>query len=110
MSEAPKATNRRGEGSTALVPYMRPAFILTKMPVRAAHVPPAPYGLPPALADKLRPFAPPAAPRAKHVATFKDHRDNVWVFLNNPPANMFTDDLPSPLPRRLAISSRSSIA
>jgi enoyl-CoA hydratase/carnithine racemase/NAD(P)-dependent dehydrogenase (short-subunit alcohol dehydrogenase family)/acyl carrier protein len=53
---------------------------------------PAAYGLPPALAGKLRPFAPPAAPRAKHVATFKDHRDNIWVFLNNPPANMFTDE------------------
>jgi enoyl-CoA hydratase/carnithine racemase len=64
----------------------------SKMPVRAAPAPAAPYGLPPALADKLRSFAPPAAPRAKHVATFKDHRDNIWVFLNNPPANMFTDE------------------
>jgi enoyl-CoA hydratase/carnithine racemase/NAD(P)-dependent dehydrogenase (short-subunit alcohol dehydrogenase family)/acyl carrier protein len=53
---------------------------------------PAPSGLPPALAGKLRPFAPMAAPRAKHVATFKDHRENIWVFLNNPPANMFTDE------------------
>jgi enoyl-CoA hydratase/carnithine racemase/NAD(P)-dependent dehydrogenase (short-subunit alcohol dehydrogenase family)/acyl carrier protein/SAM-dependent methyltransferase len=52
----------------------------------------APTGLPPALAGKLRAFAPPAAPRAKHVATFKDERDNIWVFLNNPPANMFTDE------------------
>jgi enoyl-CoA hydratase/carnithine racemase/NAD(P)-dependent dehydrogenase (short-subunit alcohol dehydrogenase family) len=51
----------------------------------------AAHGLPPALADKLRPFAPPAAPRAKQVATFKDHRDHIWVFLNSPPANMFTD-------------------
>jgi enoyl-CoA hydratase/carnithine racemase/NAD(P)-dependent dehydrogenase (short-subunit alcohol dehydrogenase family)/acyl carrier protein/SAM-dependent methyltransferase len=49
-------------------------------------------GLPPALADKLRPFAPPAAPRTKHVATFKDHHDNIWVFLNRPPANMFTGE------------------
>ncbi len=64
----------------------------SKVPVRAAQVPAPRYGLPPALADKLRPFAAPAAPRAKHVATFKDHRDNVWVFLNNPPANMFTDE------------------
>jgi enoyl-CoA hydratase/carnithine racemase/NAD(P)-dependent dehydrogenase (short-subunit alcohol dehydrogenase family)/acyl carrier protein/SAM-dependent methyltransferase len=53
---------------------------------------PAPPGLPPALADTLRPFAPPAAPRAKHLATFTDHRDNIWVFLNNPPANMFTEE------------------
>jgi enoyl-CoA hydratase/carnithine racemase/SAM-dependent methyltransferase len=58
----------------------------------AAAPTPAPQGLPPALADKLRPFTPPAAPRAKHVATFKDHRDNIWVFLNNAPANMFTDE------------------
>lgn len=36
MSEAPKATSRRGEGSTALVPYMRPAFILSRVPARAA--------------------------------------------------------------------------
>jgi enoyl-CoA hydratase/carnithine racemase len=62
------------------------------MPVRAAQAPAAPHGVPPALADRLRPFAPPAAPRAKHVATFKDHRGNIWVFLNNPPANMFTDE------------------
>jgi enoyl-CoA hydratase/carnithine racemase/NAD(P)-dependent dehydrogenase (short-subunit alcohol dehydrogenase family)/acyl carrier protein len=63
-----------------------------KVPVRAAQGPATPFGLPPALADKLRPFAPPTAPRAKQVATFKDHRDNIWVFLNNPPANMFTDE------------------
>jgi enoyl-CoA hydratase/carnithine racemase/NAD(P)-dependent dehydrogenase (short-subunit alcohol dehydrogenase family) len=66
---------------------------VSKAPVRAAA--PAPttaYGLPPALADTLRPFSPPAAPRAKRVTTFKDHRGNVWVFLNNPPANMFTDE------------------
>jgi enoyl-CoA hydratase/carnithine racemase/NAD(P)-dependent dehydrogenase (short-subunit alcohol dehydrogenase family)/acyl carrier protein len=63
-----------------------------KVPVRAAQAPADRRGLPPALADTLRPFAPPAAPRAKHVATFKDHRDNIWVFLNNPPANMFTDE------------------
>src|SRR6185503_9288604 len=60
-------------------------------PVPSAQAP-APHGLPPALADKLRPFAPSAAPRAKHLATFRDHRDNIWVFLNNPPANMFTDE------------------
>jgi enoyl-CoA hydratase/carnithine racemase/NAD(P)-dependent dehydrogenase (short-subunit alcohol dehydrogenase family)/acyl carrier protein len=63
----------------------------SKRPAPSAHAP-APQGVPPVLADKLRPFAPPAAPRAKHVATFKDHRDNIWVFLNHPPANMFTDD------------------
>ena len=51
-----------------------------------------PHGLPPVLADKLSPFAPSATPRAKHIATFKDHRDNIWVFLNNAPANMFTDE------------------
>jgi enoyl-CoA hydratase/carnithine racemase len=48
--------------------------------------------LPPALARELRPFTLPAAPRAKHVVTFKDRRDNIWVFLNHPPANMFTDE------------------
>ena len=66
----------------------------SKAPVRAAatQAPTAAYGLPPALADKLRPFSPPAAPRAKRVTTFKDHRGNIWVFLNNPPANMFTDE------------------
>ena len=53
---------------------------------------PAPYGLPPALADKLRPFSPAAAPRAKYVTTFEDLHDNVWVFLNKPPANMFTGE------------------
>jgi enoyl-CoA hydratase/carnithine racemase len=62
-----------------------------KRPVPASQAA-GPHGLPAALADKLRPFAPPAAPRAKHVATFKDERDNIWVFLNNPPANMFTDE------------------
>jgi enoyl-CoA hydratase/carnithine racemase len=64
----------------------------SKTPLSAAQAPAVKFGLPPALAGKLRPFAPPAAPRAKHVATFKDQRDNVWVFLNNPPANMFTDE------------------
>lgn len=53
---------------------------------------PAPSGLPMALAGKLRPFEALAIRGAKQVATFKDHRDNVWVFLNNPPANMFTDE------------------
>jgi enoyl-CoA hydratase/carnithine racemase len=48
--------------------------------------------LPAALANELRPFTLPAAPRAKHVVTFKDRRDNIWVFLNHPPANMFTDE------------------
>jgi enoyl-CoA hydratase/carnithine racemase/SAM-dependent methyltransferase len=62
-----------------------------KSPARPAPAPVA-QGLPPALVDKLHPFAPPAAPRAKHVATFKDHNDNVWVFLNKPPANMFTGE------------------
>jgi len=50
------------------------------------------HGLPLALAGRLSPFTPPAAPSAKHVATFKDRRDNIWVFLNNAPANMFTDE------------------
>ena len=62
-----------------------------RSPVPSAPVS-APRGLPPALADKLRPFEPLAVPRAKHLATFKDHRDNIWVFLNNPPANMFSDE------------------
>jgi enoyl-CoA hydratase/carnithine racemase len=64
----------------------------SKVPVRAAQAPDAPYALPSALADRLRPFTLPAAPRAKHVATFKDPRGHIWVFLNNPPANMFTDE------------------
>jgi enoyl-CoA hydratase/carnithine racemase len=64
----------------------------SKTPARAAQAPAAPRGLPPALAGKLRPFAPPTAPRAKHVATFEDPRGNIWVFLNHPPANMFTDE------------------
>jgi enoyl-CoA hydratase/carnithine racemase/NAD(P)-dependent dehydrogenase (short-subunit alcohol dehydrogenase family)/acyl carrier protein/SAM-dependent methyltransferase len=59
---------------------------------RGAQAPAAPSGLPPALAGKLRPFPPPTAPRAKHVATFEDTRGNIWVFLNHPPANMFTDE------------------
>jgi enoyl-CoA hydratase/carnithine racemase/SAM-dependent methyltransferase len=60
---------------------------------RAASAPaPAANGLPAALAGKLRPFTPPTASRAKQVTTFKDDRDNIWVFLNNPPANMFTDE------------------
>ncbi len=63
----------------------------SKGPVRA-QTPAAPRGLPPALAGKLRPFAPPTAPRARHVATFEDPRGNIWVFLNHPPANMFTDE------------------
>ena len=48
--------------------------------------------LPATLANELRPFTVPAAPRAKHVVTFKDRRDNIWVFLNHAPANMFTDE------------------
>ena len=62
-----------------------------RSPVPSAPVS-VPRGLPPALAGKLRPFEPLAVPRAKHLATFKDHRDNIWVFLNNPPANMFSDE------------------
>jgi enoyl-CoA hydratase/carnithine racemase len=56
-----------------------------------------PHGLPPVLADRLRPFEIQAIPRAKHLATFKDDRENIWVFLNNPPANMFTEALLSEL-------------
>ena len=63
----------------------------SKQPASSGRAPSS-HGLPPALAGKLHPFEPPAAPRAQHVATFKDHRDNIWVFLNNPPANMFTHE------------------
>src|SRR6478736_5867902 len=62
-----------------------------KRPPPATHVAHAP-GVPAVLAGKLRPFEPLAAPRPKHLATFRDPRENVWVFLNNPPANMFSDE------------------
>jgi enoyl-CoA hydratase/carnithine racemase/NAD(P)-dependent dehydrogenase (short-subunit alcohol dehydrogenase family)/acyl carrier protein/SAM-dependent methyltransferase len=63
----------------------------TKRPAPSANVRPS-HGLPAVLAGTLSPFAAPGAPPAKHVTTFKDRRDNVWVFLNNAPANMFTDE------------------
>lgn len=48
--------------------------------------------LPPALVGKLREFEPRTAPRPRRIATYTDHRDNIWVFMNNAPANMFDDE------------------
>jgi enoyl-CoA hydratase/carnithine racemase/NAD(P)-dependent dehydrogenase (short-subunit alcohol dehydrogenase family)/acyl carrier protein len=72
--------------------------------VRQAAPPPAPRlsvvasreELPRALAGKLRPLELPASAgdaRPRHLQLFQDARDNVWLFLDNPPANTFTDEL-----------------
>jgi len=54
--------------------------------------------LPPALTGKLRPYELIAVegismPRPRHLRLFMDERDNPWLFLDNPPANTFTDEL-----------------
>jgi enoyl-CoA hydratase/carnithine racemase/NAD(P)-dependent dehydrogenase (short-subunit alcohol dehydrogenase family)/acyl carrier protein/SAM-dependent methyltransferase len=59
-------------------------------PRRAERAKPA--EVPAALHGKLREFEPRTAPRARRIATYADHCENIWVFLNNPPANMFDDE------------------
>lgn len=68
-------------------PHVAPVEVAPRRTERAART-----ELPPALVGKLREFEPRTAPRARRIATYTDHRDNVWVFMNNPPANMFDDE------------------
>lgn len=54
--------------------------------------------LPRALEGQLRPLdldtvAGGALPRSRQLALYQDTRDNLWLFFDNPPANVLTDEL-----------------
>lgn len=58
----------------------------------------SPRKLPPALMGKLRPYELSAAAgrpgsRLRYMELLLDERDNIWLFLDHPPANTFTEEL-----------------